>query len=108
MSSDNCIAILVTRDKFEQVEENTLRNTFGKCVLAYRVAHAQAIDSFDWYKHNEPHNIGFWMNEVFGESKIFYSEVEARLHASNLHDEIGYTEYGIIMLDAREYNFPGF
>jgi|GEM_PF-5369941 len=107
MSADNGVYILKTTDKFKRINENSLENLFGKDITAYRVAHAQAVDNFDWYKENEIHNLGKWMYDVFGKSPVFYDEKEAREYAFKKHDEYDYTEYGVCDIDAGEYNFPG-
>jgi hypothetical protein len=107
MSADNGVYILETKDKFKRIGENSWKNMFGKDIVAYRVAHAVSIDNFEWYKENELHNLGLWMNEMFGESPIFYNKEEARKYAFKKHDDLGYTEYGVCDIDASEYNFPG-
>ena len=108
MSSDNCIAILVTTDKFKKVSEHCIENTFGKGITAYRVAHAQAIDSFDYLKYNELHNLGAWLQSTFPDNVVVYSKEEAHNLAVKYLDIVGYTEYGILEIDASEYNFPGY
>ena len=107
MSADNCIAILKTTDKFIKENEYTLVNTFGKGVTAYRVAHIQAVDNFDWYIENEIHNLGTWMLCGFGNVQPVYHQDEAFEIAHKLLDSIHYVEYGIVELDASKYNFPG-
>lgn len=106
MSADNCVAILKTTDKFK-VEGNIHYNTFGEGITAYRVAHIQAMDNFDWYVANEIHNLGAWMQSEFGKSEIFYTKQEAYKKAGNMLDSIDYVEYGIVDINASEYNFPG-
>lgn len=94
MSADNGIYILITAlDETGMVEE-------------YRVAHAAAIDNFDWYVENEPENLGIYMQEVWGNSPIFTDWDSANSYAKELHNEIGYTEYGIMCIDASDYVFP--
>ena len=107
MSSDNCIAILKTTDKFEIVGPGHLKNTFGEGIIAYRVAHIQGHDNYDWYKDKEIHNLGFWFNMLFKKSEVFYSESKAFEKAIELSKDVDYTEYGVLELDALEYNFPG-
>ncbi len=109
MSADNGIYILVTYDKFKRITKHSLRTLGGdKRILAYRVAHTQAVDNFDWYIENELHNLGEWMQNVFGKAPLFYSYSEAFKAAELLHKKVGYTEYGICTIAASEYNFPGF
>jgi len=108
MSADNCVAILQTTDKFKQINPYLKNNMYGKQLFAWRVAHIQAIDSFEWYEQNEPHNLGVWLNSVFGRAHIFYSETEAIKFATDLLASIEYTEYGLCRIDATKYNFPGY
>jgi len=107
MSADNGIYILITSDKIKQESIHHYRNLKGEVVTAYRVAHGQAIDSFEWYEIEEPYNLGWWMSLIWNNSKVFYSEKEAMLEALRLQEETIYTEYGIQFVDARKYNFPG-
>lgn len=113
MSSDNGIYILKTKDSHkiiityfsdEKVGESWL-NTFGENVLAYRVAHAQAIDNFYWYKENQLYMLGAYMKDVWGKSPVFYDLKSAMEYAKKLHDECDWTEYGICTIDATEYSF---
>lgn len=106
MSADNGIYILVTKDSHKKTSEYSWTNTFGKGVIAYRVAEAGAIDNLEWYEKNQPYNIGYWLNSVFGKVRPVYSEEEALDIASKLEEEIGYTEYGVNKIDRLQYNFP--
>ena len=107
MSADNCIAILKTTDKFIKENEYTLTNTFGKGIVAYRVAEVGAVDNFDWYLKMEIHNLGAYLQDTFGNIQPVYDPDEAFKIAHKLLDIIPYVEYGIIELDASKYNFPG-
>lgn len=107
MSADNCIAILKTTDNFIQENENTFTNTFGKGIIAYRVAHIQAADNFNYYVENEIHNLGYWMQSEFKNIAPLYDYDEAFKIANKLLDGISYVEYGIVEIDASKYNFPG-
>ena len=84
MSADNCIAILKTTDKFEVIDVNYKKNMFGKGITAYRVAHIQGHRTYEWYKENEIHNLGCWFNDLFKNSKVFYSEEKAYEMAQGL------------------------
>lgn len=106
MSADNCVAILKTTDKFKQSKPGHLENV--GYITAYRIAHLQAIDNFDYYKHNQIHNLGWWMDECFGKSEVIYDEDKAILTAHKMAKNIDYLEYGIVTLDASKYNFPGY
>lgn len=106
MSADNGVYILVTTDNHKRVNEYTTVNTFGAGITAYRVAHCFAIDNLDYAEDKEIHNLGHVMHQYFGGSKVYYSCEEAFLAAQELHDDVGYTEYGISEIDFSEYNFP--
>lgn len=106
MSADNAIVILKTTDKF-RVYGNTLYNMFGEELPAYRVAHIQAVDNFDYYVENEIHNLGYWMYYTFGKETPVYVYDTALKIAHKLLDSADYVEYGIVEIDASKYNFPG-
>ena len=91
MSADNGVYILKTTDSGE---------------IVYRVAHAQAIENFDWYKERDPENFPGYLKDIWGKSPVFTSEEEAKLHAVQVHRDCGYTEYGIDTIDALDINFP--
>lgn len=107
MSADNCIAILKTTDNFKVENEYALTNTFGKGIIAYRVAHIQAVDDFEYCVENELHNLGYWMYANFHWKEVVYSYEEAVSLADKYYKIVGYTEYGIVNIDASKYNFPG-
>lgn len=107
MSSDNCIAVLITTDKFQKIDEHTYKNMFDKPIETYRVAHIQAVDNFEWYEKNEIHNLGNWMADNFRNCEPIYDASDAQKYARDLQRKIGYTEYGIVPVDAFKYNFPG-
>ena len=105
MSADNGVYILETTDRQKHINEfSTERVDNG--ISAYRVAHAQGIDDLEWYESFEPYNIGFYMHEIFGKSKVYYSFEEALNKAQDIENKIGYTEYGIRSIDASMYSFP--
>lgn len=108
MSADNGIYVLITRDNHKRLDKFTSLNTFGEGVIAYRVAYASAIDNLEWYLQNEPHNFGYCLNEIFGESEVFYEYGAAMLKAVGMSSDVGYIEYGIVTLDYQKYNFPGY
>lgn len=107
MSADNCIAILETTDKFKVVNKSMKKNMFKKGIRAWRVAHIQAVDNYDWYVKNEIHNLGCWLNDLFGGSEVFYDRDKAVTTAYQLDADTIYTEYGVVNIDASDYNFPG-
>ena len=91
MSADNCIAVLVTKDRYKKEGRWPVRKDF----LAYRVAYTQALDNYDYIKENEPWNLGCYMQEVWGKSKVYESYEEALQYAQALESLHGPTEYGI-------------
>ncbi len=107
MSADNCIAILKTTDKFKIKTKYLKKNMFGTGVTAYRVAHIQGHRDYGWYIENQIHNLGCWLSDLFGESEVHYKEKQAHQEAQIISEVVGYTEYGILKIDASDYNFPG-
>jgi hypothetical protein len=107
MSADNWIYILHTRDDFKK-EWNSCINMFDKKIDAYRVAHTQAIDNYDWYIKNEIHNLWAYLYSGWWDCEIFYSLEDAEYKARELEKEIWYTEYWISVIDATKYNFIDF
>lgn len=107
MSADNAIVILKTTDKFKVENKYTLTNTFGEGITAYRVVECQAVDNFQYFVENEPHNIGYWMYCTFGDISPSYDYNTAMEIAKILLDRSYYVEYGIVEIDATEYNYPG-
>ena len=106
MSADNGIYILKTTDGYRK-ENHTWVNTFGDGITAYRVAHAQAIENFDYYRDHETHNLGWWMDIVWGKSEVYYDESEAFKAGAALLNEYSFVEYGMVLIDASDFNFPG-
>ena len=106
MSSDNGIYILKTTDKCKKIDDDLFEN-IDEGITAYRVSHAQGIDSFDWYEEFEPYNTGKYMWDIFGDSEIYYNSDDAMNKALEIMREVKYTEYGIRELDASIYSFPG-
>lgn len=109
MSADNCIAILHTREQFKIVDfhegkPSAWQNLFSDRIDAWRVAHTQAIDNFDWYRDNQLYMLGHYMISVWGQSPVFYNLDEARAYARELCDSIDYVEYGIVEIDATDYD----
>lgn len=104
MSADNGIYILKTTD-FTAVTDVGNESILDG-VTAYRVAHAMAIDNFDYYKHSEPSEFESYLSDVWGNSPVFYNRKDALVYAGELQEEIGYTEYGISTIDASDSGFP--
>ena len=120
MSADNGIYILVTRDSMKLEQQERIFEDNGEPFVyesltsveggidAYRVAHAQAIDNFDYYEETEPHNLGAYMKQVWGKSPVFYDADEAWAYAGEIYGEYEWTEYGIQLIDATRYSFYGY
>jgi len=113
MSADNGVYILKTEDNFK-IEKSY--NTFVKDyieiqhhikerVVAYRVAHATAIDNFLWYEKNQLYMLGKYMHEVWGQSEVFYNENETFECAIEIEKSLPYVEYGICVIDGTNYSF---
>jgi hypothetical protein len=114
MSADNVVIILHTKEQFvvEGINPDgspySWKNLFEKRIDAYRVAHTQGFDNFEWYKKNQPYMIGHYLIEIFRHSRIFYDYEEARKEAEKLHDSKQYVEYGISLVDATEYDLSSY
>ena len=114
MSADNGIYILSTKDKERKDDKGMI--ILGE-FIAFRVAHAQAIENLDWYMDEQLHNLGWYMHKVWGKSPVFYSAKEANTYAEKLlskmnedMEEYGgiILEYGIVQLPLLPLNFPGY
>ena len=114
MSADNGVYVLHTTDKMKLRDENPVNiNDESKFIpdgiAAFRIAHVQAIENFEWYQQFEPHNLGWYMEEVWGQSTVYYNKGEALDAAHGFAASIiedGFLEYGVQILDAIQYNFP--
>lgn len=92
MSADNGIYILRTMAPPVKVPHGStyaFENQHDK--HHYRVAYCSAIDNLDYSD--------IYMPILFGKSKIFLDEKEAWDEARVLMNEVGYTEYGICLID---------
>lgn len=109
MSSDNCVAILVTSDQFKIVPNpdgvDLHLNMFDLPITAYRVVHAQGIDEFDYLKEEKLYMLGKYMHDVWGKAKVFYDPGEARREAQRIVESIQYLEYGIVIIQAQKFSF---
>lgn len=108
MSADNEIAILVTCDSM--VQDEKIANCYypnEEGILSYRVAHVQGMDNLDWYEENQPYNVGAYLYGIFGKSKVYRTEKQAQERAIELHNEAGWTEYGITYYERKQYAFFG-
>jgi hypothetical protein len=106
MSADNTIVILET-------SSTKLKHGFGYITVptysVFRVAEVMAWDSFDWYKENQPMLVGSYLDRVFKNSTVYASKKEALEVAyklmENIHNLLGYVEYGIKIEIFREFTF---
>jgi hypothetical protein len=105
MSADNGIYILSTIRNRRETSQGCWGERFEHRV--YRVAHAQAIDNFQWYKDHEPYNIGAYMVDTWGKSVVYTSAEDALHAAEELAKTIEYLEYGIVSITNTQYVFYG-
>ena len=105
MSSDNGVYILKT--KRNRLEERPGVWTKHQEHFVYRIAYASAVDNFDYIKDNQLYNLGAYMKEVWGKSKVYLDEGIATLAAEQLSESIDYTEYGVVEIDASDMIFYG-
>lgn len=106
MSADNAIVVFVTKDSHKRECEGVWTNMLPEGILAYRVAHVQAIDNFEWLERNQLYNVGAWMVNTFGDCTPFYTQEEAFKEAERLLSGVEYVEYGIVKIERLQYNFP--
>lgn len=103
MSADNGVYILQTVRTRRESPERPGRYTKCEPHHVYRVAHTQAVDNFEYYQENEPHNLGAYMQQVWGNSPVFESHEKALLHASGIAKEVtdsGFPlEYGVSTIE---------
>lgn len=96
MSSDNGVYILSTirTNKQEGI-------AWVKCkpYTVYRVAHVQAIDNFEWYKENDPHNLGAYIVDTWGTSKVYTDKELAFECATKIAEIVPSLEYGIVFIE---------
>lgn len=96
MSADNGIYVLATIKNTKIVDNGVTKCSNYK---VYRIAYAQAIDNFDWYKENESHNLGNYIKEIWGDSEVFEDKGKALLAAHELAEKSDYLEYGVSVID---------
>jgi hypothetical protein len=103
MSADNGIYILKTIRTSKQKDIGWVKT---EPYPVYRVSDASAIENFDWYKKNQPYNLGGYMKDIWGGCKVYEDEQEALNHATQLEKVIPLLEYGICRIDT-DYIFYG-
>ena len=96
MSADNGVYILRTIRTWKK-ENGTYIHIPQEYV--YRVSVVNAIDNFDWYKNNEPYNIGYYMWQIWGSSEVFTDFGKAVQFAHSLERSGMPTEYGVNQID---------
>lgn len=96
MSADNGVYILVTTRHSKQEGTQWVACEPYK---VYRVAMVQAIDNLDYYKEKEPHNLGAYMQDIWGTSPVYQDKDQAILAAHKIADSIDVLEYGVSIID---------
>lgn len=105
MSADNWIYILHTKDKYKQTWYWIYENMFDNKINAYRVAHVQAIENYNYILENEPYNIWAYMVDVWWGSDVYYNKEDAYKKAEEIEKYHEWTEYGISTIDATDMSF---
>lgn len=95
MSADNGVYVLRTIRTRRQVGHSWVRS---EPHYIWRVAVTSAIDNYDWYKANEPHNLGAYLKDVWDSSLVFETKQQAMLVAHELA-ETNRTEYGVCFIN---------
>jgi len=103
MSSDNGVYILSTIRHHEQLGLVWVKSEPYK---VYRVALAQAIDNFEYYTEKDPHNLGAYMQDIWGTSYVYQDKDQAIIAAHKLADSVDDLEYGVSFINT-ELKFYG-
>ncbi len=101
MSADNTVVILQTWSKKKSSRLGYYENT--EPFKVYRVFHTQAWDNFDWYKENQPYNVGAYLLSETKNAPVYTDFREAFVYASFLYEEYKYVEYGIHVVETEYY-----
>lgn len=104
MSADNGIYVLAS--KTSDVSEG-IGVLISPLKEVWRVAHAQAIENFDYYREERPDEFDEYLKYVWGASEVFASYGDALVAAHNLADKYPVLEYGVSVLNLEDYRFPG-
>jgi hypothetical protein len=96
MSADNGVYILSTIRHRKQEGHNWV-----KCdpYIVYRVSYVQTVDTFQWYKENENYNLGAYMKDTWGTSKVYIDKLEAVVAAHKIADTLVGLEYGVSFIE---------
>ena len=100
MSQDGGIYILKAIDKYRKEGRWLVPAPF----TSYRVAHVQGIDQFTYLEQNEPYNVGCYLRDTWGHSKVYDSLETAMQKAIELSKGYFVLEYGIQVIET-EYVF---
>lgn len=100
MSADNGIYVLASK-------KADTANGADFLIDVWRVAHAQAIENFDYYREWKPDELDKCLKNVWGKSKVFTSYGDALIAAHTLADDCPMLEYGVSVLNLGDHRFPG-
>lgn len=103
MSSDNGVYVLVT---IRNRRMEGCASVKSEPYKVYRIAYAQAIDNLEYYKEEQPYNVGCYLKEIWGNSIVYHSQQEALLEAHKLAAKFDYLEYGVKTIET-EYKMYG-
>lgn len=96
MSADNGVYVLGTvRDRRQEGRATVTCKPYK----VYRIAHAQAIDNFEYYQHDQTYNLGCYMQEIWGQSKVYTTKEDALKEAHNVARLIENLEYGVVVIE---------
>jgi hypothetical protein len=101
LSADNVIIILQTWSK--QINRGTGYYQNVKPYKKYYVFHTQAWDNFEWYKENQPYNVGAYLLTETKQAVVTLDYESAWDHGIKLLKEIGYVEYGMQVVETDYY-----
>lgn len=107
MSADNGVYVLETIRNRKVVDSERYKAEV-KCepYKVYRVAHAAAIDNFDYYEKKQPYNLGAYMKDVWGSSPVYEDKQEALRVAHEIEESLPICEYGVSVIRT-DYVFYG-
>lgn len=100
MSADNAIVVLGTKRTF--IKDGAIHHNHQPEHKVYRVAYVFAW-SLDYFKEKQLYNVGAYLLDIFGKSKVFLDKQEALDYAHSLEKSIGYVEYGVNVVDTEMY-----
>ena len=86
MSADNIIIILGTKRDF--IEDGNSRINHQPVHTVYRVAEVTAWDNYHYYLSKQPYNVGAYLKECFGNSRVFLTLEEAFSEALKIEEAL--------------------